>query len=177
MRYAMTNASTAGAEQTYISYAKAASPLIADVNAYAPSPGHVIVCVLLKNGEIPGEEMLQTVYEAVNGEKVRPLTDHVSVIAPETVSYNIDITYYINSKDTAIAAQIEENVRAAAEGFALWQSEKLGRDINPSYLIQQIMQAGAKRVNVREPVGAVLEHHQVAKVKSVNLINGGIEEE
>ena len=177
MRYAMTNASTAGAEQTYISYAKAASPLIADVNAYAPSPGHVIVCVLLKNGEIPGEEMLQTVFEAVNGEKVRPLTDHVSVIAPETVSYNIDITYYINSKDTAIAAQIEENVRAAAEGFALWQSEKLGRDINPSYLIQQIMQAGAKRVNVREPVGAVLEHHQVAKVKSVNLINGGIEEE
>lgn len=177
MRYAMTNASTAGAEQTYISYAKAASPLIADVNAYAPSPGHVIVCVLLKNGEIPGEETLQTVYEAVNGEKVRPLTDHVSVITPETVSYNIDITYYINSKDTAIATQIEENVRAAAEGFTLWQSEKLGRDINPSYLIQQIMQAGAKRINVREPVGAVLEHHQVAKVKSVNLINGGIEEE
>lgn len=59
----------------------------------------------------------------------------------------------------------------------MWQSEKLGRDINPLYLIQQIMQAGAKRVDIREPAGAVLEHNQVAKVKSVNLINGGIEEE
>lgn len=177
MRYAMANASTAGAEQTYISYAKAASPLIADVKATAPSPGNVIVCVLLKNGEIPGEEMLQTVYETVNGEKVRPLTDHVSVIAPEIVSYNIDFTYYINSKDTATAAQIEENIKSAAEDFSLWQSEKLGRDINPSYLIQLVMQAGAKRVEIREPINTVLENNQVAKANTVNLINGGMEEE
>lgn len=177
MRCAMANASTAGAEQTYISYAKSASPLIADVNATAPSPGNVTVCVLLKNGGIPGEEMLQTVFEAVNGEKVRPLTDHVSVIAPETVSYNIDLTYYINSTDTAAAAQIEKNVTAAAENFNLWQSEKLGRDINPSYLIQLVMQAGAKRAEVREPIYTVLENSQVAKAVKVSLINGGMEEE
>ena len=177
MRYAMANASTAGAEQTYISYAKASSPLIADVNAYAPSPGNVIVCVLLKNGEIPGEEMLQTVYDTVNGKKVRPLTDHVSVVAPKIVSYDIDLTYYINSKDTATAAQIENNIKTAAEAFSLWQSEKLGRDINPSYLIQLIMQAGAKRVEITKPANTVVENNQVSKVKSVNLINGGIEEE
>ncbi len=177
MRYAMTNASTAGAEQTYISYAKAASPLISDVNATAPAPGYVEVCVLLKNGEVPGEEMLQTVFEAVNGEKVRPLTDRVSVIAPEIISYNIDFTYYISREDTPIAAQIEQSIRSAAEEFVLWQSEKLGRDINPSYLIRLIMQAGAKRAEIREPIYTVLESRQVAKSEGFNLINGGMEEE
>ncbi|MCM1055972.1 MAG: baseplate J/gp47 family protein [Bacteroides sp.] len=108
---------------------------------------------------------------------MRPLTDCVSVIAPEAVSYDIDLTYYISSKEAATAAQTENNIKAAAEAFTLWQSEKLGRDINPSYLIQLIMQAGAKRAEIREPVYTVLKSHQAARVGSIELINGGIEEE
>lgn len=39
------------------------------------------------------------------------------------------------------------------------------------------MQAGAKRVDVREPIYTVLESRQVAKSEEFNLINGGMEEE
>lgn len=177
MRLAMANASTAGAEQSYISYAKAASPLISDVKVTTPSGGNVDVYVLLKNGEIPKEEMLQRVYEAVNDSKVRPLTDHVQVLAPEVISYDVDFTYYISPENTAVASEIIKAVEAAAESFVKWQSERLGRDINPSYLIQLVMQAGAKRVEVREPKAATVSEKSVAAAENISAINGGVEEE
>lgn len=177
MRTAMANASTAGSEQSYISYAKAASPQIADVKVTTPSAGNVNVCVLLKDGEIPGDEMLAAVSQSVNSDKIRPLTDKVTVIKPKTVSYDIDLTYYIYTHDNAVATEIIKNVNSAIESFNAWQSEKLGRDINPSYLIQLVMQAGAKRVAVNSPVVTVLEDDSVAKVGNINIVNGGIEDE
>ena len=52
---------------------------------------------LLAGGELPGDEMLQQVKATLDDKKVRPLTDNISVLAPEKVDYTISLTYYIAS--------------------------------------------------------------------------------
>ena len=51
----------------------------------------------------------------------------------------------------------------------------MGRDINPSYLIAKMMEAGAKRVEVRQPEFARVEEIMVAALQSESVLNGGIE--
>ena len=94
LRESVETYSTAGPMGGYEYFAKSASALIADVKATSPEPGEVDVRVLLAGGELPEEEILKEVSEILNADTVRPLTDHVTVKAPETVAYNIDVTYY-----------------------------------------------------------------------------------
>ena len=42
--------------------------------------------VLLTGGELPGEEILKEVLDILNADTVRPLTDHVTVAAPQALS-------------------------------------------------------------------------------------------
>lgn len=79
---------------------------------------------------------------------MRPLTDIVTVSMPEEDPFEIDLTYYINRNSQASTSIIERDTRAAVEEYIQWQTGKMGRDINPSYLIQLIMAAGVKRVEV-----------------------------
>lgn len=97
----------------YEYFAKSASALIADVKATSPEPGEVDVRVLLAGGELPEEEILKEVSEILNADTVRPLTDHVTVKAPETVAYNIDVTYYTQEGGAISDDVISENVNAA----------------------------------------------------------------
>lgn len=95
--------STAGPLGGYEYFAKSASALIADVKATSPEPGEVDVRVLLTGGELPGEEILKEVLDILNADTVRPLTDHVTVAAPQAVPYNINVTYY-TQEDSALSA-------------------------------------------------------------------------
>ena len=108
---------------------------------------------------------------------MRPLTDHVTVKAPETVAYNIDVTYYTQEGGAISDDVISENVNEAVGAFKKWQAEKMGRDVNPSYLIQLLMQAGVKRVEVRAPAFATVKDNQVAKIGTTTVTNGGAESE
>lgn len=94
MRESVETFSTAGPLGAYEYYAKSASALITDVKATSPEPGKVDVRVLLASGELPGEEILKEVSAILSADSVRPLTDHVTVQAPEVTPYNIDVTYY-----------------------------------------------------------------------------------
>ncbi|GGG33004.1 baseplate protein [Lysinibacillus alkalisoli] len=168
--------STAGSEEGYKFYTYAASPLITDVDPYMPEPGYVNVRFLLAGGEIPGEEMLEKVREALSDKKVRPLTDNLSVSAPEIVEYNINGKYYI-SKNTPDVDAVKNKIEKAKSDFIYWQSEKMGRDINPSKLIEMCVKAGAKRLDLTSPVFTIIERGQVAKVSLNELEFGGIEDD
>ena len=74
---------------------------------------------------------------------------------------------------------IDREARAAVESYIKWQTGKMGRDINPSYLTQLIMAAGVKRVEVRKPTFQVVEGTQVARInrETMNVLNGGVENE
>lgn len=177
MRESVETFSTAGPLGAYAYYAKTASALIVDVKATSPTPGAVDVRVLLQGGALPGEEILKEVSDILTADTVRPLTDHVTVAAPETVPYDIDFTYYTQEgaalSDEAVAA----NVTAAVAQFKKWQAAKMGRDVNPSYLVSLLMQAGVKRVEIRSPAFAAVAENKVAKIGETSAVNGGVESE
>lgn len=168
--------STCGPENPYRFWAKTASPLVVDAGIDTPEPGHVLVVPVLKNGELPTQDILDLVYTAVNSKDRRPLTDFVHVEAPEIIEYDIDIKYWIN-KNEINAMHIQDAVSKAIDDYILWQRVKLGRDINPSKLIEMVIKAGAKRVEVKDPVFFMLEKFQIAIVRSVNVSYEGLEDD
>lgn len=174
--------STAGARGAYIYHAKKVSGEIADVVANSPSPGVVKLYVLTTNGKMAGEELKLQVLAACNDE-VRAFTDQVFVDDPETVNYDIDLIYYLNSGEDVKAADVERAVEEAARQYINWQCAKLGRDVNPSYLHSLLMQAGIKRAEIAAPSFMPLRDGrddsmpQLAVVGNINLKNGGFEDE
>lgn len=177
IRESMETFSTAGPLGGYEYHAKSASALIVDVKATSPEPGEVDVRVLLAGGELPGEETLKAVSGVLNADKVRPLTDHVTVKAPETVTYNIDVTYYTQTGGALGPEAVAQNVAAAVAEYKRWQTAKMGRDVNPSYLVSMLMQTGAKRVEVRSPAFATVADNAVAVIGTTAVVNGGAESE
>lgn len=168
--------SAAGPDGAYRYHAMRASALIADVSVDSPRPGEVEVRPLLAGGQLPGKEILDLVAGILNDRKIRPLTDKLSVLAPEPVAYNIDLTYWIDREDVTRAAAIQSAVEKAMTDYEFWQKVKLGRDINPSELIYRIRAAGAKRAEVREPVFKVTTKAQVAVAESKIALFGGLED-
>lgn len=176
MRESAESVTTAGPMNSYIYHAKSVSSAITDAVATSKQPGVVDVRVLLKGGEEATETILKKVEEALTKDDVRPMTDLVTVSTPEKDEYNIDLDYYISKNSSESAKIIENDIKEAVENYVLWQSEKMGRDINPSKLISLVMGAGAKRVDVREPIFKIVEDTHVATLKEKNVTNGGIED-
>ena len=177
MRESMESFSTAGPTGAYIYHAKTASPLVADVAALSPTPGVADIRVLLRDGELPTEEVLQEVQAQLSADKVRPLCDFVQVSAPDTVPLNIDATYYIPKPSQNSAAVITADVEKAVQDYIRWQTEKMGRDINPSVFVSYLMKTGIKRVVVRQPEYTVVPESEVAALNQCNVSSGGVEDE
>ena len=169
--------SVAGPEDAYVYWTKTVSADIADVKVSSPAPCEVDVRFILTGGELPGEALIQKVAEALNDKNIKPLTDHVTVSAPSVVSYDINVTYYVGSSDKAAAFSIQKAVEEAVEAYKTWQSAKIGRDINPSYLIGKIVAAGAKRAEITSPTYAVIGETQIAQVGTVSVTYGGVEDD
>lgn len=167
--------SVAGPKDAYVYWTKTASSKIADVSVTSPAPCEVDVRFILEGGELPGQALIDKVNAILQDDNIRPLTDLVSVSAPDVVSYDINLTYYINDSDKAAAGNIQNLVNTAVETYKTWQSSAIGRDINPSYLIGKIMGAGAKRVTVTSPVYTELTNNQIAALGNVTINYGGIE--
>ena len=169
--------STAGPTLAYEYHAKAASALIADVYPDSPAPGEVVVYPLLKGGVIPGEEVLTLVREKLNDRRIRPLTDKVSVKAPESVKYDVDAVYYIDRSNATEASAIQSRAENVVQEFVAWQKEKLGRDINPTELYYRLRAAGVKRAEIISPVFTATNRKQVAVAGNVKVTFGGLEDE
>ena len=176
--------STAGAIGSYKYWAKSVSTNIADVVVTSPTAGEVKLYVLMNDGTIASSEVKTAVLAACNADEVRPLTDHVEVLDPTLVSYNINLTYYLSRTATQSAAEIQAAVGLAVERYKAWQSSRLGRDINPSTLIGMLMEVdGVKRVNLTAPVFTVLSDGSdntapaLASAGTETVTNGGYEDE
>lgn len=165
--------SVAGPFGAYQYWAKTANPAIIDVSVTSPNPTEVLVVPLLAGGAIPSQGVLDSVAAILSDSKVRPLTDQVTVSAPTTVSYNITMTYYIKTADSAAASDIQAAVNAAIASYVTWQKSKLGRDINPSELIRRVMVAGAYRVNVTSPIYTAVDQNKVAVAGTITATYGG----
>lgn len=169
--------SVAGPDGAYEYWARTANQSIVDVYAYSPSPGVVEIRPLLKGGEIPGQEILDDVFEVCSPKDIRPLTDNVQTAAPTQASYDINFTYYIHTKDKNVASSIQSKVNQAVEDYKLWQKSKLGRDIDPSELSYRVKKAGAKRVAITSPIYQALSRTEVALENTVTVTYGGLEDD
>lgn len=170
--------SVAGPEAAYAFWAKSASASISDVSVIAPvaEPGEVYVRPLLADGAIPGSDVLALVAAALTPTTRRPLTDHVNVVAPTAVSYNVTFTYYLDSAGASQALTIQAAVDAAVVAYRAWQRAKIGRDINPDKLRSLVIAAGAKRLTLTAPSFTALTLEQVAQSGSVTVTYGGLED-
>ena len=66
--------------------------------------------------------------------------------------------------------------RSAVADFQTWQ-RKLGRDINPTELIAQLREAGAKRVTLTAPTDTVIEATELPKCIGATVTYGGLEDD
>jgi phage-related baseplate assembly protein len=134
-------------------------------------PGNVNIACLMKNGELPSEEVKQQVFNILSDKTRRPLTDYVHIKNPETVVYNINLKYWIARENATQAASIInaiENENGIIQRFIQYQKSRLGLDIVPDLLHNMIMGAGVKRIEIIEPIFTVLKPIEIG-IFSSNL--------
>lgn len=168
--------SVAGPELAYIYWARSASSAITDVVAYSPSPAVAEIRVLVDDGQLPSQEILDAVYDACSPKDRRPIADRVDVLAPDVVNFDLNLTYWIDADRAGEVPEIQARVQEAVDSYLAWQ-RKLGRDLNPSELGARLMQTGIKRHNITEPIFSVVEKWKVAMVDQVQVNYGGLEVE
>ncbi|MCT8975486.1 baseplate J/gp47 family protein [Clostridium sp. CX1] len=177
IRIAPESFSVAGPEGAYEYWAKTASQDIIDVKVDSPSEGTVDIRILLQDGKLPSEEMIDKVLEICSDKKIRPLTDHVTVNIPEVVNYNVDVQYWISKSKSSVLTSIQQKIQQAFQDYLIWQKSKLGRDVDLSELIARLKEAGAYRVSVNSTMYIQVEKYQVAHEDSTALRFGGLVDE
>lgn len=149
-----------------------ASASSAQVSFTEDMGGHVAIYAVTDEGEPVGPAVKARILEACSARNVRPLTDYVTVEDPETASYTINLEYCSRENADESAAELSAKVTAAVEEYVTWQGARLGRDINPSKLIQLVMAAGAKRVVVNTPVYTHISDGADGGVPKIAVLSG-----
>ena len=171
--------SVAGPRGAYEYYARSAHQDIIDVAVVGPpdiDAGYVKIYPLMQGGELPSQEVLDSVLEICNADDVRPLTDCVSVHTPEVVNYSLNVKYYIDRAKATQSTEIQSAVSEAVSGWVTWQRSKLGRDLNPSELNHKVIAAGAKRTEISSPSFRILKAYELAVPSTITVTFGGLED-
>ena len=175
--------STAGPEGAYEYWAASANPAIMDVSVWSdpPNAGKVYIYPLMDGGRLPTTEECAQVYAVCNADRIRPLTDQVFVQPPTPIQFHCIVKYWIKKADGQFAVEIQQKVQEAYQEYLVWQSTKIGRDINPSKLDQMLVEAGAKRTDIPELTAfefSIVDERSVAvSAADSALTYEGLEEE
>lgn len=168
--------STAGPDYAYAFWAKKADENIGDVEVWSPEPGEVNIVPLYKDGSIPSQEVLDRIKNDEINRKRRPLTDKVEVFAPTEVELNFTVKYWVNEHDVNSLSTIQESAQVALNEYIRWQSNRLGRDIIPDKLVERLIDAGVKRVELEGLEYTIVPKGSVVRIKSHTLAYQGLEE-
>lgn len=160
-----------GTEDSIISKVLGADTSIIDASVVSPQPYKIVIYPLLENGAIPDSDMLAKVAAVFNrpDKKTRLMTDVVTASAPEQVSYDIKLKYYVTPENEAAAVNLVETDGGMIDAYKTWQCEKLGRDINPDALRRELLQNTdelgilVERVDITAPVYTEIPVNKVAK--------------
>lgn len=173
--YALKGYSVAGPLAAYEHWVREYSQAIEGVKPFSPEPGKVDIRVTLAGGEIPTDTYLKGIYEFLM--EKRPLTDQLTIQAPEIHPFALDFTYYISRRDKNKEQEIKTAVEQAAKSYLTWQEGTIGRDLNPQKLIQLCQTAGAKWVDIRSPVMKSIPDTDIFRHDSVSITYGGLEDD
>lgn len=157
IRKAPAGFSTAGPEEAYEYFALSADASIEDVKVSSiHEAGRVDITVMVKDVKTPSREILEKVVEKCSRKNRRPMNDEVHAYGPAKRKYNIDLTYYVPKASESDVVLAVEGKSGALNQYINWQSAKVARDINPDKLRTFLVNAGAKRIEIREPVFTIL---------------------
>lgn len=140
---------TAGSVGAYKFHALSAHPDVKDVNITSPAPGQVRVVVLAKSGDgTPSSDVLAAVRDAVNDERVRPLTDTVEVVAAQVTTYTLRATLFVESGPSA--QTVHDAAKHAAEEYGAARHQ-IGAYVALSGFAAQLHQSGVRRIDLQSP--------------------------
>lgn len=144
-----------------------------DVSVIRDMAGIVLIVPILYGGKIPGDDIIQKVYEACNTDDVRPMTDLVIVQPPTAVLYDIDIKYYTTAAEESECIETIEGKNGAIDQYKEWQGTKMGRAINPdklrSFCLSPKSGTGCTRIEVVSPTYRELINTQTALFNSLTV--------
>lgn len=168
--------STAGPSGAYEYFALSADPSVGDVYVVRLSPGVVGIYVVKTGGVIPesNDPVLAAVLAACDDKTRRPLTDNVQVLPAVASNTTIEAQYWISQTDQARAASVQAAVTQAVEDYKAWQTEQIGRAINPDELRKRMLNAGASRITLTSPVYTELDPSEVAQFTSTTVTYQGV---
>ncbi len=148
--------SNAGSYGAYEFFARSADPSISDVSVSGPedglAPGNVLITVLCHGGTFPNTAILNKVLAAVNDNTIRDLCANVTVASPNPISFSVVVSYWIPSTLANNVTNIQANISVAVASFVTNVTTALDTNIDPSVLTELMVQAGAIRVTVTNPV-------------------------
>ena len=140
-----------------------------DVEIDETADGEVVITPVCYGGEIPTEADLATVLAKCSASDIRPLTDHVTVKAPDVEYYDISLVYYTTAAEEAACVATVEGDGGSIDRYVYWQGSSLKRDINPDYLRKLILApdwdgaVGATMVQITYPAYTDLPATTLAK--------------
>lgn len=167
--------SVAGPEGAYIFHALNADSDVLDASATSPTPGEVVVTVLARGGDgTASTELVATVAKALADDRVRPMTDHVTVQGAQIVSYQIVARVYTYAgPDSALV--LAESMRRLEAYIA--ESHRLGRDVPLSGIYSVLHTEGVQRVEIDLPAADVeVTRTQATYCTLIEVTHGGVDE-
>ncbi|WP_022955767.1 baseplate assembly protein [Perlucidibaca piscinae] len=153
LQLSLEGITTAGSEGSYVFHALSADGDVKDASATSPAPGEVTIYVLSRSGDGAADsELLDAVGAALNAERVRPLTDLVTVMSAAIVPYTIEaeLVMYPGPDAEVVRQAAEDAVTAYAESV-----RRIGYDVTMSGLYAALHQPGVQRVNLTEPMATL----------------------
>jgi hypothetical protein len=124
----------------------------------------------MAGGKLPDADTLAKVLAACNADDVRPMTDLVSALAPDAVSFDVELKYYCTRENEADTIKAVEAAGGAIDQYIAWQTSALDRDINPDQLRRLVLcpdwdktLIGADRLDIVSPKFAQIGKNQVAQ--------------
>ena len=132
--------STAGSKKAYIYHALSANAKVEEASVLNGGPG--IVKVYLKTSDM-SEGTRQSVADYLSGEKVRPLTDTVTV-ANATIK-NIEVKAELELTDMFLQDSIDKEIKASKTSLSI------GEDLNLSYVYSTLHKNGVYRARLVTP--------------------------
>ena len=168
--------STAGPEDAYIYWVKQYnSAAIEDVKVNNTDDAQVDIRLVLTDGVLPSEAFLSDLTDYLKTSSIRPLTDKMTVAAPDVVEYELDFTYYIGRSNKENVETIQAAAEDAKNAYITWQKTHIGADINTDVLVEFLRAAGVKRAEIAKPSYTAIADTQIASATSVNMAYGGLE--
>lgn len=163
---------TAGSEGSYVFHGMGADGDVKDIQAVSPEPGKVTVYVLSRTGDGAADQsLLDKVADTLNADRVRPMTDQVTVLSATINPYQVtaELVLYPGPDADVVLQAARDALQEYVTGVA-----RIGYDVSLSGIYQALHRPGVQMVNLTEPAAnIVMGDGQATYCTAMNITAAG----